>query len=96
MPACVFVCRKCDGSGPLLKSLRRHTGAEIVKVGCQKVCEEPVAGLSVHQRMEWFGRLDSDKAIDALVKLVRDGGRGKLPATLEKRRDTKRSGHRPR
>ena len=96
MPACVFVCRKCDGSGPLLKSLRRGTAASIVKVGCQKVCDEPVAGLVVNRQMEWFGRLDSDKAVGALVKLVNDSGAGKLPPTLEKRRDSKRSGRRPR
>jgi hypothetical protein len=93
---CVFVCRKCDGSGPLLRGLRQGTSASIVKVGCQKVCQEPVAGLVVNHRMEWFGWLDSDRAIDAVVRLVRDGGTGKLPGTLEKRRDGKRSGRRPR
>lgn len=92
----VFVCRKCDGSGPLLRGLRQGTSASIVKVGCQKVCKEPVAGLMVNHRMEWFDRLDSDKAIEAMVRFVRDGGTGKLPGPLEKRRDGKRSGRRPR
>ncbi|MGH9041417.1 MAG: hypothetical protein ACRDZ3_14415 [Acidimicrobiia bacterium] len=96
MTACVFVCHKCDRNGPLLRGLRQHTSASIVKVGCQKVCEDPVAGLMVNRRMEWFGRLDSDKAIEAVVKLVRSGGEGKLPNALEKRRDTKRSGRPPR
>ncbi|MGH8994188.1 MAG: hypothetical protein ACRDYV_00300 [Acidimicrobiia bacterium] len=96
MPTCIYVCHKCDGNGPLLKALRQRTDASIVKVGCQKVCEEPVAGLVVNHRMEWFGKLDGDKAVDAVVTLVRDRGNGKVPATLEKRRDRKRSGRGPR
>ncbi len=96
MPTSVFVCHKCDGSGRLVRALRQGTSASIVKVGCQKVCDEPVAGLVVNQRMEWFGRLDSSKAVDAMVKLIRAGGTGNLPGTLEKRRDSKRSGRRPR
>ena len=96
MPACVFVCRECDGSGLLLRGLRKDTGATVVKVGCQKVCREPVAGLMVNRRMEWFGRLDKPKAVDALVRVIRAGGAGKLPPSLKKRRQAKRSGRPPR
>jgi hypothetical protein len=46
--------------------------------------------------MEWFGRLDSHKAVAALVKLVNGDGQGKLPPSLAQRRSSKRSGRPPR
>lgn len=88
----VLVCKRCKGRGRLVAFLRTHTGASLQKVGCQKVCKEPVAGLSVNGRMEWFSCLDGKKALRALAELVAAQGCGELPEALEKRRVAKRSG----
>ena len=89
----VFVCSECDRHRPVLAALRRKTSATVVKVGCQKVCEGPVAGLMLGPRMEWFGRLRGDKPITALVTLVNDGAApAQLPKPLAKRRSSKRAG----
>jgi len=92
----VFLCKECEGHRRVWCALDQETRATIVKVGCQKVCHGPVAGLKVDGRLEWFEELDSSKAVDALVKLVNGGGDGKLPPPLAKRRSPKRSGRRPR
>ena len=76
--------------------MERDTEARIVKVGCQKVCHGPVAGVTVGRRLEWFERLDGQKAIRALVNLVNGDGGGKLPPSLVSRRSSKRSGRPPR
>lgn len=96
MARTVFLCGECAGHRRLGRTLDRETGASIVKVGCQKVCHGPVAGLAVGRRLEWFGRLDSHKAVTALVKLVNGDGGGKLPPSLAQRRSSKRSGRPPR
>ncbi len=96
MAPTVFLCNECEGHRRVGRALDQETRATIVKVGCQKVCEGPVAGLKVDGRLEWFERLDSSKAVDALVKLVNGGDGGKLPPSLAKRRSSKRSGRRPR
>jgi len=92
----VFLCGECEGQRRLGRALEGETGARIVKVGCQKVCHGPVAGVAVSRRMEWFGRLDGQKAVAALVKLVNGDGGGKLPSSLARRRLSKRSGRPPR
>ena len=55
------MCKKCKRNGCVVAALARHTTADVRMVGCQKVCKEPVAGLEVRGRMEWFGRLDGAK-----------------------------------
>jgi hypothetical protein len=92
----VFVCRECKHHGRVQKYLRQHCDAEIRLVGCQKVCEEPAAGLRVNGRMEWFGRLDSPARLKALAALLRGSGKAGLPGALEKVRSSKRSGRSPR
>ena len=54
--------------------------------GLPEGVKEPVAGLEVRGRMEWFGRLDGAKALASFVKLVDRDGDAALPGRLEKRR----------
>jgi hypothetical protein len=79
-----------------MKFLRAETAASLRCVGCQKVCKQPVAGLAVNGRLEWFTRLDEPKRLTAMAKLVANHGRGELPAALEKSRSRERSGRSPR
>lgn len=72
------------------KYLREKTGAAVTAVGCQKVCDEPTAGLRVDGRMEWFGRLDKKERLTALARLV--AGERSVPKALEKVRSVKRAG----
>src|ERR671928_791034 len=88
----VFVCRECKHHGRVEKYLREHSEARVKLVGCQKVCQEPAAGLRVRGRMEWFGRLDSPARLKALAALLRGSGKAGLPGALEKVRSSKRSG----
>jgi hypothetical protein len=92
----VFVCRECKHHGRVEKFLREHSNAHVRLVGCQKVCEEPAAGLRLNGRMEWFGRLDSPARLKALAGLVGVSGKHHLPEALEKVRSSKRSGRSPR
>jgi (2Fe-2S) ferredoxin len=89
----VFVCR---GS-----SCRRHKAcgdlrdclgpvADLADVRCQRVCDGPVVGTHVNGSLEWFKRMDSDKAQRHLVELV--AGERPLRKSLEKRRVPKRAG----
>ncbi len=64
---------------------------DVSRVGCQKVCRGPVIGVAVDGEWQWFERMDSRKALDALVDLVAHDALGK---PLRKRRDKKRSGKR--
>jgi hypothetical protein len=91
----VSVCRKCKRNECLVEFLQDHTDANVHMVRCQKICESPVAGFEVEGRMEWFARLGKAKPLAALAKVI-DGGDGKLPKVLEKRRWTKHSGRPPR
>lgn len=90
----VFVCRECKGHRRLEKYLDTKTEAEVKRVGCQKVCDEPAAGLRVGGRMEWFGRLDGKQRLAALARLV--AGEGTIPKVLDKVRSAKQSGRSPR
>lgn len=92
----VVVCRKCKGSQGLISYLLEHTRADVRTVRCQKVCEEPVAGLRVAGRMEWFERLDGSKQRKAMAELIRQEPPAKLPKALRKRRSRARSGSLPR
>lgn len=92
----VMVCRKCKGSKRVVTFLATQTRATVRTVRCQKVCEGPVAGLSIGGRMEWFGRLKGPKQLRALERLVTVSSPAKIPKTLRKRLSEERSGRRPR
>ena len=62
---------------------------EITRVGCQKICRGPVIGIRVDDELQWFERMSSKKALQALVALV-DGKEMRKP--LKKRRNEKRMG----
>jgi hypothetical protein len=94
--ATIYVCRKCKHSKGLQKALERGTGATVRLVGCQDVCDEPVAGTRVDGCVQWFGGLDKAKRQRALIELVKDGGDGPLPDVLAKARSRKRAGKSPR
>ncbi len=49
----------------------------------------PVVGLSIDGTLQWFRRMDSRKALRALVELVEDGT---IAKPLLNRRDRKRAG----
>jgi hypothetical protein len=94
--ATIYVCRKCKHSKDLQKALERGTDASIRLVGCQDVCEQPVAGTRVDGCLQWFGGLDKAKRQRALIDLVKDGGDGPVPDVLAKTRSRKRAGKSPR
>ena len=94
--AVVYVCRECKHSKRLQAALALGTDAKVRLVGCQDVCQQPVAGCRVEDRLEWFGQLDKKKRQRALIDLVNDGGRGPLPEALLKARSKKRAGRSPR
>ena len=88
----VYVCRKCKHSKGLRAALARETEAAVRLVGCQDVCQQPVAGCRVDGCLQWFGGLDKKKRQRALVDLVNDGGQGPLSEPLLKARSKKRAG----
>jgi hypothetical protein len=90
----VYVCRKCKRSDCLIDVVEK-TDAKLILVGCQKICDGPVAGTEVAGRMEWFSRVDSAKRLAGLRLLIRRQKRRPVKA-LERRRVIKRSGRRPR
>ena len=94
--ATIYVCRKCKHSKGLQKALEKGTDATIKLVGCQDVCEQPLAGTRVEGCLQWFGGLDREKRRRALIDLVNDGGAGPIPAVLSKARSPKRAGKAPR
>ncbi len=94
--ATIYVCRKCKHSKALQNALERKTDATVKLVGCQDVCEQPLAGTRVDGGLQWFGGLDQPKRQRALIDLVNDGGRGPLPEVLAKARSKKRAGKAPR
>lgn len=94
--ATIYVCRKCKHSKDLQKALERGTDASVRLVGCQDVCEQPVAGARADGCLQWFGGLDKPKRQRALIDLVNDGGDGKIPDVLAKARSRKRAGKSPR
>ncbi|HEX2053812.1 MAG TPA: hypothetical protein VHJ78_08830 [Actinomycetota bacterium] len=94
--ATVFVCRKCDGSDRVVAFLAKNTRADIKTVRCQKVCKGPVAAVAIRGRMEYFGRLNKKKRLQALKRLVNTSARKKIPKPLRKTMSHERSGFRPR
>jgi hypothetical protein len=90
----VYVCKKCKNAKCLTRLLRK-SDAELVMVGCQKICAGPVAGTKVDGRMEWFTRVDTPKRMVGLRMLAEKHKRRPVRA-LEARRLSKRSGRTPR
>lgn len=90
------MCRKCKHADCLEAFLIGSGGVKVKKLGCQKICKGPVAGVKVRGRMEWFARVDRPKPMVALLR-VADPKRGrKVRSALESRRVTRRSGVAPR
>lgn len=73
----------------LVAAIEGH--AQVVRVGCQSVCDGPVAGTVVAGQLQWFERVAKPKARAGLAQLVRSAD-GDLPTALAKRRKAKRSG----
>lgn len=88
----VLVCRKCKGSDKVVDFLATQTRANVKTVRCQKVCEGPVAGLSIRGRLEWFGKMKGPKALSAMAALTSVSTPKKIPKTLRKRLAHERSG----
>jgi hypothetical protein len=88
----VLVCRKCKGSDKVVDFLTTQTRANVKTVRCQKVCEGPVAGLSIRGRMEWFGKMKGPKALSAMAALAGVSTPKKIPKPLRKRLAHERSG----
>jgi hypothetical protein len=92
----IYVCRKCKHSKGLQKALERGTDATVKLVGCQDVCEQPVAGTRVDGCLQWFGGLDREKRQRAMIDLVNDPRSRAVPEALVKARVAKRAGKSPR
>lgn len=90
----VFVCRgsSCRRRSKPCETLRDCLApvADVADVRCQRVCDGPVVGVSIDGSLEWFRRMDSEKARRHLVDLL--AGRGSLRRSLRKRHVKKRSG----
>jgi hypothetical protein len=94
--ATIYVCRKCKHSKGLQKAIERGTDATVKLVGCQDVCQQPVAGTRVDGCLQWFGGLDQPKRQRALIDLLDGKGNGRLPDVLVKASSKKRAGKSPR
>ncbi len=94
--ATIYVCRKCKHSKDLQKAVGRGTDATVKLVGCQDVCEQPVAGTRVDGCLQWFGGLDQGKRQRALIDLLNEPRPRELPKVLAKARVPKRAGKSPR
>jgi hypothetical protein len=88
----VMVCRKCKGSDKVVDFLSSETRASIKTVRCQKVCEGPVAGISIRGKMEWFGKMKGKKTLTAMAALANVSSPKKIPKQLRKRVCLERSG----
>jgi len=89
----VYVCvgKDCRGEKRRHKALLNALDgkAEVREVGCQKICDGPVCGLSVSGKLTWFEEIDSNKVLGALLKVVEGGQLGKA---LKKRQVKSRRG----
>ena len=94
--ATIYVCSKCKHSKALQCAVARKTDATVKLVGCQDICEQPLAGTRVDGVLQWFGGLDRPKRQRAVIDLLNDGGRGPLPDVLAKARSKRRAGKAPR
>ena len=90
------MCRKCKHADCLEAFLAGSGTVKVKKLGCQKICKGPVAGLKVRGRMEWFARVDRTKPMVALLGAATPKRDGKIRPVLESHRVTQRSGVAPR
>jgi (2Fe-2S) ferredoxin len=89
----VWVCRKCHHADCLEAFLVGSGRTKVKRVGCQKVCKGPVAGVKVSGRFEWFKKVDRAKAMVALLRTAQGKKAGRpLPRSLEVRRVARHSG----
>ncbi len=89
----LYVCYGSDCTEPR-GALRRLEAtlegvADIKPVKCQKICRGPVVGLKIDGTLEWFRKMDTEKACRRLVTLIETG---ELKNALVKRRVKARSG----
>jgi len=84
-------CRKKLARDQRVLQRLDELGADVSRVGCQKVCQGPVIGTRLEGSWQWFERMDSRKALEALEDFVRDG---RLRKPLAKRLNSKRAGKR--
>jgi (2Fe-2S) ferredoxin len=92
MGAVVAVChgKDCRKRKKRFEALRaRLAGQQVRPVKCQDICKGPVVGVEVDGRWEWFKRVDTDQAIEAVLKLLE---RGEIPKRLKEHRVKKRRG----
>ena len=82
-------CRKHHGKD--LKALYKclDSVACLEDCRCQRVCEGPLVGTEIDGQMEWFCRMDSEKAVTNLVEVLAGG---EFRKALEKRHVEDRSG----
>ena len=89
----LYVCygSDCTESRGALRRLEASLEgvADIKPVKCQKICRGPVVGVQVSGTLEWFRRVDTEKARRRLVTLLETG---KVKKALAKRRIGARSG----
>jgi hypothetical protein len=91
----VFLCSGSDCRKPkkarsrLIEVLDGR--AQVVSVGCQKVCHGPVIGMELDGRLEWFEELRGREARRALEAWLDDGS---LDKALDRKRVKKRAGKR--
>lgn len=84
-------CRKALRKHGQLEGVLERLPVAVTRVGCQKVCRGPLVGITIEGQLEWFERMRTRKAAEALALLVEHG---ELAKRLEKRRNASRSGRR--
>ena len=71
------VChKKANGSLAYIEGeiLDRAMDAMVTSTGCMKRCDDgPV--LVVYPQGDWYGNVDSEEAIDAILDAIEDGGK---------------------
>ena len=82
-------CRKALARDARLEKMVAALDVDVSRVGCQKICKGPVVGVRIDGSWEWFARVDTGKAVEALGDLVAEG---RLRKRLAKRHVRKRSG----
>jgi hypothetical protein len=98
MTTTVFVCRECKHHRAVERFLDRETDVSVRTVGCQKVCQEPVCGLRIDGKIEWFGGLDKPKRQQALARFIDSSKRSvaNLPGPLAEARAKNKASKSPR